>query len=130
MAQRLRGEGHCGFGFLLGCILLTISMVAPDTARVTCDRQCDASYSSDVDDCRLQHGDDPADADELTNCIQEAKDNYRSCLYDCTTRAISLPPWYFFVASASTISGDQPVRVRRVSEPSNSGLLFAWVGMP
>jgi hypothetical protein len=78
------------FGFLVGCILLTLGMLAPDTVRPTCGRQCDASYSTDIDNCRLQYSDDPADADDLTNCVQEAKDDYRRCLDDCNCLGIKV----------------------------------------
>jgi hypothetical protein len=76
---------------LVGCILfLTLGTLMPDAGRATCGRKCDASYSSDVDDCRYQYGDDPADADDLTNCVQQARDDHRSCLDDCASAAISL----------------------------------------
>ena len=93
------------FGFLLGCILLTLGMLAPDTVRATCGRQCDASYSTDIDNCRLQYGDDPADADDLTNCLQEAKDDYRKCLDYCNSAAISLRRWHIFLARWPGIAG-------------------------
>jgi hypothetical protein len=93
------------FGFLVGCILLTLGMLAPNTVRATCARQCDASYSADIDNCHLQYGDDPADTDDLTNCVQEAKDDYRRCLDDCNSAAI-LPRWHLFGVNAPTI----PVR--------------------
>ena len=77
------------FGFLVGCILLTLGMLVPDKVRATCGRQCDASYSTDIDNCRLQYGDDKTDVGDLTNCVQEAKDDYRRCLDDCNSAAIS-----------------------------------------
>jgi hypothetical protein len=40
----------------------------------------------------------------LTNCIQEAKDDYRSCLDDCARAAISLPGWRILVAVAPTMA--------------------------
>jgi hypothetical protein len=41
-----------------------------------CPRSCPAA--SDIDDCRSEFGDDPADADELAVCIRDARDDYRS----------------------------------------------------
>jgi hypothetical protein len=38
-----------------------------------------------------RYGDDPADADDLANCVLEAREDYRSCLDDCANAAISLP---------------------------------------
>jgi hypothetical protein len=43
--------------------------MAPSAVRARCAERRDAGYSSDVDDCRFQYGDDAADADELTNLI-------------------------------------------------------------
>jgi hypothetical protein len=63
----------------------------PDAGRATCGQKCDLSYSADIDDCRFQYGNDPADADALADCIQEAKDDYQNCLGDCANRAISPP---------------------------------------
>ena len=63
----------------------------PGTANATCGEECDAQYSSNVDDCHSNYGEDPADADDLTNCIQEARNNYRSCLDDCASAAITIP---------------------------------------
>jgi hypothetical protein len=99
------------FGFLVGCILLTLAMLAPDTVRA-CGGQCDAGYSTDIDDCRLHYSDDPADADDLSNCIQEAKDEYRTCLDDCNSEGISLPRWHILVArSARSSSPAGPDRI-------------------
>jgi hypothetical protein len=51
--------------------------------RAICGEECDGQYSSAIDDCHSRYGDDPADADDLANCVQEARDDYRSCLDDC-----------------------------------------------
>jgi hypothetical protein len=88
---------------LVGCIVLTLGTLMPDAGRATCGRKCDVSYSSDIDGCRLQFGDDPADADALTDCIQEATDDYRSCLDDCAGARISLPGWWRLVGSTRTV---------------------------
>jgi hypothetical protein len=72
-------------------MLATLTMVPPSGAIAGCGEECDARYSSDIDDCRSQYGDDPADADDLASCIQEARDDYRSCLDDCPALAIALP---------------------------------------
>jgi hypothetical protein len=72
-------------------------------ANATCGEECDGQSSSAIDDCRSQYGDDPADADDLANCIQEARDDYRSCLDDCASAALPLPRWRGLVASAPTM---------------------------
>jgi hypothetical protein len=89
---------------LLGCILVTLGRSFSGAAQATCGQQCDASLSSDIDDCRFQYGDDPSDADDLTKCIREAGDDYRSCLGDCTSAAISLPGRRILVAAAPTVT--------------------------
>jgi hypothetical protein len=83
-------------------ILATLGTLAPSSARATCGEDWDGQYSSDIDDCRSQFGDDPADADDLASCIQEAKDDYRSCLDDCVSAANSLPPRWSLVGSPLT----------------------------
>ena len=71
---------------LFGFARLTLG--PPGAARAKCGKQCDTSLSSDIDDCRLQYDGDPADADDLMRCIQEARDDYRSCLDDCANAAL------------------------------------------
>jgi hypothetical protein len=68
---------------------VTLGTLSPGAAYATCGAQCDGRYLSDTEDCRFQFGDDPANADDLADCIQEARDDYRSCLDDCGNAAIS-----------------------------------------
>jgi hypothetical protein len=70
-------------------IVATLAMAPPSAAIAGCGEECDARYSSEIDDCRSQYGDDPADADDLASCIQDARDDYRSCLDDCPALAIA-----------------------------------------
>jgi hypothetical protein len=72
-------------------VLATLAMVLPSAAIAGCGEECDARYSSDIDDCRSQYGADPADAGDLASCIQDARDDYRSCLDDCPALVIALP---------------------------------------
>jgi len=80
--------------------VLLLAALAPSKGRATCGEECDGQYSSAIDDCRLQYGDDPADADDLTNCIQDVRDDYRSCLDDCAAM-ISPPRWRAVLLAAS-----------------------------
>jgi hypothetical protein len=70
-------------------------------AYATCGEEYDGRYSSAID--RLQYGDDPADADDLAGCIRETRDDYRSCLDDCASAAISLTGRRILVAAAHTM---------------------------
>jgi hypothetical protein len=79
--------------FVAAFLLATLTMASPEAAVAGCGEECDAQYSSEIDDCRTQYGDDPDDADDLVNCIQEARDNYRGCLDDCPSASLSLPRW-------------------------------------
>jgi hypothetical protein len=74
-----------------GWILVTLGTLVPGTTDAACGEACDSQYSSAIDDCHSQYGDDPVDADDLANCTQAARDDYRSCLDDCASAAISLP---------------------------------------
>jgi hypothetical protein len=94
----LRGSMLVGY-FILGLGTLA----TPSAAYATCGEECDGQYSSAIDDCRLQYGDDPADADDLAGCIREARDDYRSCLDDCASAAISLTGRRILVAAAHTM---------------------------
>lgn len=76
-----------------GCLVTALGMILSAPAIAACGEGCDADYSSAIDDCHSQYGDDPADAEDLANCVQEARDDYRSCLDDCPNAAISLPGW-------------------------------------
>jgi hypothetical protein len=69
---------------LVGCFVMAICMFSPPVPLAACGEQCDAKYASNIDECHMQFGGDPADAEELTDCIQEARDAYRSCLDDCS----------------------------------------------
>jgi hypothetical protein len=92
-------QGRLQGSVLIGCTLLMLGTLAPSKSRATCGEECDGQYSSDIDDCRSQYGDDPADFDDLTNCIQEAKEDYRSCLSDCASAMISRPRWPALLAA-------------------------------
>jgi hypothetical protein len=85
---------------LVAGIMIAVVALPLRSAPAACGEECDGQYSSAIDDCRSQYGDDPADADDLTNCIQEAKDDYRSCVDDCANAAISLPGRRILVAAA------------------------------
>src|SRR6266446_2551931 len=88
------------------CVLVMLAIVSPGAANATCGEECDGQYASEIDDCHSQYGDDPRDADDLTNCIQEARDGYRSCLDDCASAAISLSSRWRFARSTLAL----PVR--------------------
>jgi hypothetical protein len=92
-------QGRLRSSVLIGCTLLMLGTLAPSKSRATCGEECDGQYSSAIDDCRSQYGDDPADFNDLTNCIQEAKEDYRSCLSDCASAMISLPRWPALLAA-------------------------------
>jgi hypothetical protein len=91
---------------------VALGMLSPGTANATCGEECDGQYASDIDDCRSQYGDDPADAQELADCIQEARDDYRSCVMDCANKASWLPRWRNFVAEALTTTQGQLAAVQ------------------
>ena len=58
---------------LVGYTLITLVTLAPDATHAKCGEQCDTGYSADIDDCRFRYGSDPADADDLADCIQESE---------------------------------------------------------
>lgn len=52
-------------------------------ANAGCHSDCQDTYSSATDDCHSQYGDDPDDADMLSQCVSTAKDDYDSCAEEC-----------------------------------------------
>jgi len=69
---------------LAGVFAFAFWLVSAGPAAATCGEECDSEYASAIDSCKLLYGDDPADAADLANCIREARDDYRSCLDNCT----------------------------------------------
>ena len=47
-----------------------------------CKSDCHDEYQSEVESCHQRY-DDPDDADDLRQCIQNAKDDYESCIDEC-----------------------------------------------
>ena len=45
---------------------------------------CRDEYDSEIESCKLQY-DDPDDVDELRQCIQNATDEYESCIEECNS---------------------------------------------
>jgi hypothetical protein len=73
---------------LLGCVVIAFLLAGwSSRAGSACGEECDNQYQSDVDDCHIRLGDDPADADDLARCIQNARDDYRSCTENCADQA-------------------------------------------
>jgi hypothetical protein len=105
---------------LVAVIMVAVGALPLRTAHATCGEECDGQYSSAIDDCRSQYGDDPADADDLTNCVQQARDDYRSCLDDCASAAISPPRWGGLVAGTMTGLGRSLYPASGATEHRNS----------
>ncbi len=58
------------------------TFLLPVSLEGGCKTDCRETYESEVESCKLLH-DDPDDTDELTLCIEAAKDDYDSCIDDC-----------------------------------------------
>ena len=65
--------------FVLPLILLAASSVM---VWAGCKSDCRDEYESEVDSCKLLY-DDQDDAFDLQLCIQNAKDEYQSCIEEC-----------------------------------------------
>jgi hypothetical protein len=72
---------------LVACVGVAFTMATASSVVGGCGENCDSTYRSDIQTCHLSYGDDPEDADDLANCIQSARDDYRSCLDDCESQA-------------------------------------------
>ena len=82
-----------------------------NAGRGPCDMRSEMR-PHDIDDCRFQYGNDPADADALADCIQEAKDDHQNCLGDCANRAISPPSRWRLAGSTLIVRCRGPARNR------------------
>lgn len=69
------------------CLMARLIGAKLGSVRASCGEDCDSAYESDTDSCHSMYGDDPADANDLATCIQNARDDYRSCVEDCANRA-------------------------------------------
>ena len=47
-----------------------------------CKSDCKDEYQAAKEECQSLY-DDPGDADQLQNCIDDAYSNYESCIEDC-----------------------------------------------
>jgi hypothetical protein len=65
-------------------IILPAVLVVMSSAMIWagCKSDCRGEYESGVDSCKLLY-DDPDDAFELQQCIQNARDEYESCVEEC-----------------------------------------------
>ena len=119
--------------FLAGLFVLAFGLVSARSAGATCGEECDGDYASAIDDCKSQYGDDPADADELATCIQEARDSYRTCLDNCAADASPIQPQQKRRAAilarlqtlltALGLRRVQPYRLAQPASPSGSALI-------
>jgi hypothetical protein len=71
--------------FIIGITSILVFGLS-ERSSAACGGDCDSTYSSDVDSCHTQYGDDPEDADDLATCIQSAKDDYSSCVESCANQ--------------------------------------------
>jgi hypothetical protein len=51
-------------------------------AHADCSRECAEDYRTDVNFCQTITGNDPADYD--FSCVNNARDDYRTCVDDCS----------------------------------------------
>ena len=61
--------------------LINLTVLSP-LGKAGCKGDCREEYESDVDSCHLLYS-DADDADDLQQCVQEAKDDYDACIEEC-----------------------------------------------
>jgi hypothetical protein len=54
------------------------SMAVP----ASCETDCRGQYEQDMAECRAENI-DPGDAQDLRDCLSEAKEKYQDCLKEC-----------------------------------------------
>jgi hypothetical protein len=65
-------------------IIFGFGVLSLTPALAGCISDCRNEYASEVDSCHSQY-DDPDDADDLRQCIEDAKDEFDSCKEECTS---------------------------------------------
>jgi len=67
-------------------LVLPVALFTMSTAMIWagCISDCKHEYEAEVESCKSQY-DDPEDADDLQQCIQNAEDEYQSCIDECTS---------------------------------------------
>jgi hypothetical protein len=78
----MKTKGYLAAAFVT---VLVPFILFPGPARASCGEDCDSSYQSEVDSCSLTN-DAPEDGEDLSLCVQSAKDDYQSCLDDCVNQ--------------------------------------------
>ncbi len=71
--------------FVLVALILVPASV--EKAVAACGEDCDSDYQSATENCQLMYGDNPEEAEDLSMCVQNARDEYRSCVENCADQA-------------------------------------------
>ena len=69
--------------FMIGITSILVLGLS-ERSNAACGGDCNSTYSSDVDSCHTQYGEDRHDADDLATCLQSAKD--ASCVENCANK--------------------------------------------
>jgi hypothetical protein len=69
--------------FAIGILVLLAGPQAVRPAAAGCTSDCRVEYDSEIDSCRLLYS-EPDEADDLRMCIDNAKSEYDSCVYECS----------------------------------------------
>lgn len=66
---------------MISRLALTVILYAASAVMIwaSCKSDCRDAYQSEIESCHQQY-DAPDDADDLQTCLQDAKDQYDSCL--------------------------------------------------
>jgi hypothetical protein len=64
-------------------VMLTLFGASTALIRAESASDCRDDFDSEVASCRSLY-DEPDDADDLQQCIQDAQDEYQSCIEECT----------------------------------------------
>ncbi len=56
-------------------------------ALADCGEDCYSAYQSATKDCQMIYGENPEDAGDLATCVLNARDDYRSCVLNCSYQA-------------------------------------------
>ena len=80
MPVKTREYRRCPVKVLL-CLMIIVFLYGSN-AWCDCKSDCQGEYQSDVESCKSNYN-DPEDADDLKQCLDDAQKQYQECIQEC-----------------------------------------------
>jgi hypothetical protein len=73
---------HMRLILIATAVAVALPLFTAAAHAAACARECTCAYQSDLNLCQTITGNDPADYD--SSCVQTARDDYHTCVNDCS----------------------------------------------